>query len=166
MKLEDILARLQEWKEKILFGVVLLATVLISLSAKPLGGGVVDIDAEEMSAAIQASGAEQAIADRALRQLESPPEVTPTQPEAAEINRPFFDARDVYVQGRASAWSLTVTSYQGLPPIKLETPGFSTMHDFDVPAGPRPAAEKLGGFIPRDNRRVELTVQETSEFGD
>jgi hypothetical protein len=165
MNVDDILRKLGEWKEKILFAIVLIATVLISLNAEPLGGQVADIDAEVRAASIAAAGANQADAERAIRLLEKPVEITPTQPETSDINRPFYDERDTFVQGKPSAWSLTAEQYRSLPPIRLEAPGFAPMRDFDTPAGWRPALSKMDGFIPRDTRRIELKVSEKDEFG-
>jgi hypothetical protein len=167
MTLDDVLNRLGEWKERILFGVVLLITVLISLNAEPLGGGVADIDSEVRAASATAAGASSEITERAIRLLERPAEITPTAPSQDDINRPFYDERDVFVRGgRASAWSLTVQEYRSLPPITLDAPGFAQLHDFDAPAGLRPTLSRLDGYIPRDTRRVELKAEERSEFED
>jgi hypothetical protein len=167
MNANDILLKLSEWKEKILLGIVLIATLMISMKASPLSsGGIVNIDAETRQAAIQAAGATPEQAERALNQLERPTEITPTPPDQAQINRPYFDERDVYRSGRQSAWSLTQATYTSLPPIELEVPGMTSLPDFDTPAGPRPELSRLTGFIPRDGRRVVLREEQAPGFED
>ena len=114
-----------------------------------------------------AAGASSDVAERAIRLLERPTEITPTAPSQADINRPFYDERNVFVQGsKGSAWSLTVEEYRSLPPISLDAPGFTQLQDFDAPAGLRPALSRIDGFIPRDTRRVELKAEERGEFED
>lgn len=164
--MDKALRILDEWKEKILFGIVLLATIGIAMKARPLGGGLVDVDAEVRAASITAAGADQQTAERALRQLEKPGEITPTRPDPRDINKPFYDDAHVYAPTRASAWSLTQSTYEGLPPIQLSTPGFSGLDDFDVPAGMRPSLAALRAWIPRDNRRVDLRTEESAAPGE
>ncbi|MCC7507915.1 MAG: hypothetical protein IT464_00900 [Planctomycetes bacterium] len=154
--MDKALRILEEWKEKILFGIVLIATILIALKARPLGGGISDIDAEVRAGTMSTAQADPTVAEKALRLLEKPTEITPTQPDAKDINRPFFDDRDIYSPPKASAWSLTQETYEGLPPLELQAPGFSAMHDFDVAAGARPSLSRVAAYVPRDNRRVEL----------
>jgi hypothetical protein len=160
----DILLKLKEWKEKILFGIILLATLMVSVKAKPFSGSVRDINTETRQAAIQAAGADTEQARRVLQLLESPAEINPEPPDQAQVLRPFFDERDEYRTVRPSAWSLTQTTYTRLPPIELEMPGMTGLPDFDAPAGPRPLTSHLSGFIPRDPRPVSLGEEEGPAF--
>jgi hypothetical protein len=162
--MDQILTRLAAWKEKILFGVVLLATLLIVMKARPFGAGIVDIDSEQRQAAINASGVDQAVAEKVLTRLDKPGEWTPVQVDALRIDRPFYDDAQSYKPTRPTAWSLSQESYETLPPLKLSAPGFSPLPDYDMPAGPRPELSKAGGFVPRDRRPVVLTKVETGEF--
>jgi hypothetical protein len=157
--MENIKRLLSEWKERILFAVVLLATLMIALKARP-AGSVSEVDHEQRMAAVSAAGIDSAAATRALNLLESPPEITPTVPDAAQINRPFFDELARFQPPASSAWSLTVEQYQSLPPISLQAPGFPALMDFDTPAGPRPELARVNGLIPRDARDVVLRQQE------
>lgn len=170
--MDEFKRRLAEWKEKILFGVILIVTLLIAFKAQPrplppdVGGGVADIDTEVRAAARAAAGIDDRTAEQVLRLLENPTEITPTTADPDEISRPFYDELDVYRPPGSSAWSLTVEQYEGLPPIRLEAPGFTRITDFDVPAGPRPALDRVDGFVPRDRRPVSLSQEEGSEFED
>lgn len=155
--MENIMNRLAEWKEKILFGIVLLVTLTIVLKAEPFGGGVADIDAEARTSAITAAGIDQATAQKVLSRLENPGEYTPGKPEEAVINRPFFSERDAFEPSGPSAWMLTQESYESLPPLQLTVPGFSELPDYDIAAGPRPELALTRGLVPRDNRPVNLT---------
>ena len=162
--MDQILNRLAEWKEKILFGVVVLATLLIVLKAEPFGGGIVDIDSDQRQAAIRASGVDQAQAEKVLKRLESPGEWTPVQVDSLRIDRPFFDDAQKYKPTKPSGWSLSQESFETLPPLKLSTPGFSALNDYDMPAGPRPELSMAGGYVPRDKRPVTLSRVDTPEF--
>lgn len=164
--MEQILAKLSEWKEKILFVIVLIACVFVAMHARPLGGGIADIDAAEMDAAIKQSGIDAQQATYTLTRLQRPPEVPPSELDLAAINRPFFDERDVYTPAKASAWQLAQQEYKTLPPLELSSPGFQGMPDFDVPAGPLPGVSALRGYIPRDTRPVSISDINSSEFRD
>jgi hypothetical protein len=162
--MDKILNLLAEWKEKILFGVVVIATLLIVLKARPFGGGIVDIDSQTRQAAITASGVDQAQAEKVLTKLEKPGEWTPVQLDSLRIDRPFYDDAQSFKPTRASGWSLSQETYETLPPLKLSTPGYAGMNDYDMPAGPRPSLNIAGGYVPRDNRPVALSKVETGEF--
>jgi hypothetical protein len=160
MNASDLINKLGEWKEKILLGIVLIATLFIAgthVASKPFPGRATGIDSEVRAAAISASGATTEQAERVLRLLENPSDITPTPVNTARVNLPFYDERDVYVRERPSGWTLTQASYLSLPPIELELPGMTALADFDTPAGPRPDLSRLTGFVPRDGRRVVLS---------
>ncbi len=158
--MEDILNKLAEWKEKILFGVVVLATLLVVTKAEPLGGGVADIDAEVRSSAITAAGVDQNTANKVLTRLENPGEFTPSRPDEQDINSVFFGERAEYRRARPPAYMLTGEEFENLPPLQLTVPHFSALPDYDIPAGPRPALSKLDRAISRDTRPVDLTGDE------
>ena len=164
--MNPILTKLAEWKEKILFGIVVIACGFVAMNARPLGGGIADIDAAEREAAIKRSGIEAQMATYTLTRLEKPPEVPPTEVDMKLVNRPFFDEADRYTQPKASAWQLAQQEYKTLPPLEMSSPGFTTMPDFDLPAGPTPALRALRGYVPRDNRNVSLADISRSEFTD
>lgn len=170
--MDEIKRRLGEWKEKILFGVILIATLMIALKARPwplppdVGGGVAEIQTEVRQSARAAAGIDERTAEQVQRLLVNPTEIAPTVADPDDINRPFYDELDVYRPPGSSAWSLSVEAYESLPPIRLETPGFTRIEDFDVAAGPRPALSRVEGIIPRDRRPVTLHQEEGSEFED
>ncbi|MBZ0135450.1 MAG: hypothetical protein K8I27_03625 [Planctomycetes bacterium] len=164
--MDQALNMLNEWKEKILFGVVVLATLAIVMKADPMGGGIADIDQEENNAAILAANLDQMKANDVRKKLDDPPEWTPPKLEDIQIERPFYDAFDKFKAppGKGSGWSLSQDTYEQLPPLQLTMPGYSPLPDYDLPAGPAPTLSKAGGYVPRDTRDVSLTVEETSEF--
>ena len=164
--MDQILHRLDEWKEKILFVLVLLVTLAIVLKARPFGGGIVDIDSEQRQVQIQSAGIDQAQAEKVLTKLERPPEWTPTQLDGLRVERPFFDEDDGFMPpaNKGSSWSLSQATYENLPPLRLSVPGYSALPDYDMPAGPHPSLAAANGSVPRDTRPVELTQPETSEF--
>jgi hypothetical protein len=162
--MDQILNRLSEWKEKILFGVVVIATLLIVMKARPLGGGIVDIDSEQRQAAITAAKIDQAQAEKVLVKLEKPGEWTPVQLDSLRIDRPFYDDAQKYRTTRPTGWSLSQETFETLPPLKLSTPGFTPLNDYDMPAGPHPDLSVAGGLVPRDKRPVTLSKVETGEF--
>lgn len=164
--LDQILEKLAAWKEKILFGVVVLATLAIVMKARPFGGGVSDIDAEVRQTSIQASGIEQPLAVKVLERLEKPGDFSPVQLEKLRVDRPFFDDGHKFqpASDKGSSWSISQEAYETLDPLKLDMPGYSALPDFDLPAGPHPDLTNAGGYIPRDPRQVNLTNEETTEF--
>ncbi len=164
--MDEILKKLADWKEKILFGIVVIACGFVAMNARPLGGGISDIDATEREAAIKRSGIEAQMATYTLTRLEKPPEVPPTEIDMAQVNRPFFDEADRYSPPKGSAWQLAQQEYKTLPPLEMSSPGFTTMPDFDLPAGPTPALRALRGYVPRDTRTVSLADISRSEFTD
>jgi hypothetical protein len=164
--MDRILKLLAEWKEKILFGVVLLATLPIVITAAPaaLGGGIVDIDSDQRQAAIVAARIDQAQAEKVLTRLEKPGEWTPVQLDSLRIDRPFYDDAQLFKATKPTGWSLSQETYETLPPLKLSTPGYTAFHDYDMPAGPHPALRMAGGHVPRDRRPVVLTKIDAPEF--
>jgi len=166
--MDRVVMILSEWKERILFGIVVLVCLplLFSGVSTILGQSVVDIDAEQRQAAVTASQIEQPLAEKAIERLEHPPEASPLQIDTLKIDRPYFDDAQKYTPGRASGWSLSQETYENLPPLRLTTPGFAPMLDYDMPAGPRPALSAAEGYVPRDNRPVSLTKVETGEFDE
>lgn len=158
--MEDIRNKLAEWKEKILFGIVVLTTLMVVTKAEPMGGGVSDIDAEVRVAAIKAAGIDQETASMVLTKLENPGEFTPSRPDDEVINSVFFGERAEYRRSGPSAYMLSGEEYQGLPPLQLTVPGFPSLPDYDIPAGPRPLLSRVDRALPRDNRPVDLTGEE------
>jgi len=163
--MDQVLNMLAEWKEKILFGIVVLATLGIVMKTQ-FTGGIADIDQEQEQAAREASGLEAMKAQDVKTKLNDPPDWTPPRVEDIEVERPFYDSFDKFVSpsGKGSAWSLSQESFEQLPPLQLNMPGYSSLPDYDLAAGPTPALSKAGGFVPRDTREVSLTIEETSEF--
>lgn len=162
--MDQVINRLSEWKEKILFGVVVLATLLIVLKARPIGGSIVDIDAEQRKAAISAAGIDQAQAEKVITKLEKPPEWTPVQLDSLRVERPFYEAEDDFKANKPTGWSLSQETYESLPPVQLSLPGFSSLPDYDMPAGLRPGLSQAQAYVPRDERPVSLTRETSSEF--
>lgn len=164
MNLETITRRLSEWKEKILFCAVLLIAVYVARNGSPLGAGIDTIDAETRNTALQAAKLDETAGIKALEQLQKPPDLSPTPADPAEISRLFFDERDVFKPNKSSGWMLGKDSFLRLPPLPLVVPGFPALCDFDLPAGPSPDLVLARGMVPRDNRKVTLTVKDTGEF--
>jgi hypothetical protein len=164
--MDQALNMLAEWKEKILFGIVVLVTLAILFKAEPFGGGIADIDQEQRNAAIKAAGFDQMKAADVMTKLENPPDWSPPRLEDIQVERPFYDSFDSFrpASGKGSAWSLSQDTYEQLPPLQLTMPGYSGMPDYDVPAGPHPVLARAGGMVPRDTREVNLAVDESSEF--
>lgn len=164
--MDQLIQRLNEWKEKILFVLVLLVTLAIVLKARPLGGGIVDIDSEQRQAQIEAAGIDQAQAEKVLTKLEKPPSWDPVQLDSLRIERPFYEEGDDFTPSanKGSSWSLSQATYENLPPLQLSVPGYGALPDYDMPAGPRPSLKIANGSVPRDDRPVGLTEPETSEF--
>lgn len=163
--MDQALNMLAEWKEKILFCIVVLATLGVVMKIE-FSGGIADIDQQEETAAREASGLDPMKAQDVKTKLNDPPDWTPPKVEDIEIDRPFFEAYDKYSTppNKGSAWSLSQESFEQLPPLQLTMPGYSSLPDYDLPAGPTPALSKAGGFVPRDTRDVSLTTEDTSEF--
>ena len=89
-----IIRKLSEWKEKILFGCVLLAALYVARNATVLGGGIDVIDREARTSAMSGAGVDETTGMRALDRLQKPPDISPTPPDPAEINSLFYDERD------------------------------------------------------------------------
>lgn len=164
--MNPILTKLADWKEKILFGIVVIACGFVAMNARPFGGGIADIDEAESDAAIKRSGIDPKVASSTLTWLATPPEVPATEVDAKLMDLPFFDAANTYEAPTASAWQLAQQEYKTLPPLEMSSPGFTTMPDFDLPAGPTPALRALRGYVPRDTRTVSLADISRSEFTD
>ncbi|MEZ5993320.1 MAG: hypothetical protein R3E76_13360 [Planctomycetota bacterium] len=167
MSTDLILQKLAEWKEKILFAIVVLATlpILFTGLGVAFGESISDIDAEQRQNAIQASGVEQAVAVKVLEKLEKPGDFNPVQLDSLVVDKPFYDDGQRFTPtGNGSGWSLSQETYDSLPPLQLTVPGYSGLPDFDLPAGPHPDLSTAGAYIPRDPRRVSLTTEESSEF--
>jgi hypothetical protein len=163
---ETILRKLSDWKEKILFGCVLLAALYVARNANVLGGGIEEIDREARQAALAASGVEEATGMRALDRLKKPPDISPTPADPAEINRLFYDERHGFRSGKGSGWMLGQENFERLPPLPISVPPYPTLTDFDVPAGPLPDLSRARGITPRDVRPVTLSDTTASEFKD
>ncbi|MBK9974530.1 MAG: hypothetical protein IPP14_07130 [Planctomycetes bacterium] len=168
MDADAILRRLSEWKEKILFGGVLLASLFVARNASPFGSGVDTIDREARQSALSAAGVDEGVGMRALERLQKPPDVSPTPPEPKDITRLFYDERDTFASppGKGSGWVRGQENFERLPPVQLSVPGFPALTDFDLPAGPMPGLSRARGMVPRDPRKVALSDTETGEFTD
>ncbi|MCA8912037.1 MAG: hypothetical protein KDB82_10050 [Planctomycetes bacterium] len=166
--MDQWLNRLKEWKEKILFAIVLLVTIPILLTGlkTTFGESISDIDAAQRQASIQASGVEQAQAIKVLEKLEKPSDFNPVQLDNLRVDKPFYDDGQKFKvpEGKGSGWSLSQETYDRLPPLQLSVPGYSNLPDYDLPAGPHPDLSHAGGYIPRDPRGVSLTTETSSEF--
>lgn len=165
MNKDVIIAKLSAWKEKILFGVIVLATLAVAMKGRPLSSEVVvDTDSQQREAAIKKANIERDKANQAVDTLREPPDWSPVQVDGVRVDRPFFDDEDIYTPTRASAWRLSQATYESLPPLTLSPPGFIALPDYDLPAGPHPEFADAGGYIPRDARPVTLTAPGSSEF--
>lgn len=164
--LETVTRKLSEWKEKILFGAVLLLTASVATNASPLGGGIERIDAEARQAALVKTEVDEGRAMSARDALVKPPDVSPTPVKAEDVTALFFHERSAFSPSKSSGWMLGQESFEKLPPLPLVVPGISPLTDFDLPAGPMPALDRARGMVPRDGRAVVLTTPETSEFKD
>lgn len=164
--MNEILNKLADWKEKILFGIVVIACGFVAMNARPLGGGIADIDEAEIDAAIKRSGIDPKQATNTLELLKHPPEAKSIEVDAKLLDQPFFSKDNSYSAPKGSAWQLAQQEYKTLPPLEMSSPGFTTMPDFDLPAGPTPALRALRGYVPRDTRTVSLADISRSEFTD
>jgi hypothetical protein len=158
--LQGILLRLDHWKERLLFGLVALLTLLTAVSARPISGRVDDIHAEIRLGRARASGLEQETIARALTLLDRPVEISPTPLDVNRVEALYYDERDVYLRTRPSAWVLSRQSYEPMPAISLALPGLTGAADFDMPAGPRPEPRLWQGLVPRETRLVRLSPPE------
>lgn len=162
---EIVFAWLQEHKEKLLFGFVLLVTALIALQA-PVGGASLErIDAETRAKATSAAGLSAEEGERLIKRSRENEVQRVLEVPEAKISVLFFDDRSGYKSSRPSAWQLGSESFERLPPLLLGFPAFPGLNDFDMPAGAAPAPDRVVGYVPRDARKVVLTPAETSEFG-
>lgn len=168
LDLDTVLRKLSDWKEKILFGAVLLLTLNVARGSSPLGGGVDRIEAEARQAALTRAEVEETTGMKALDTLVNPPDVSPTLVKEDEIIGLFFDERNVFPASaekrKPSGWMLGQDNFERLPPLPLIVPGMPALADFDLPAGPVPELPRARGMVPRDNRGVVLTVPENREF--
>ncbi|MCC6465489.1 MAG: hypothetical protein IT463_09145 [Planctomycetes bacterium] len=164
--MDKVLQILSENKEKILFGGVLLATLLVALKASPLGAGIPAIEAEVRATSLQASGVNEAVANKAAERLVKPVDISPTPPDPKQISALFFDERDLFKPTKSNAWMLGQETFERLPPIQLALPGFPLLTDFDLPSGPGPGISRARGVVPRDTRVVSLADADTGEFND
>jgi len=163
---DTIVRKLSEWKEKILFGCVALAALFVARNATLTGSGVDNIDRDTRQSAMTAAGVDDATGMRALERLQKPPDISPTPADPAEINMLFYDERDGFKPTKGSAWMLGQENFERLPPLSILVPGYPTLTDFDLPAGPMPDLPRSRGAIPRDARKVSLSDTNTSEFTD
>lgn len=161
--MNDILNKLAENKEKILFAFVALVAVMIALAAPWGGAGVAEINSKAREAAIAAFG-DRSRAEQILKDVKQPdpPKTLPID-EKAVLAR-FYDDRARFSPSKPSAFIRSSESLERLPPISLSFPGFPPMPDFRLVAGPNPDVAKAGAYIPRDPRPVELVRKDTSEF--
>lgn len=163
--MNDIIQKLGEHKEKLLFGFVVLVALLVALKA-PLGGaGVESINSTQRHGAISAAGLDQTKADQILKQVKSPepPKSLPLDEKA--IVRRFYDDRAAFKPAKGSAFVRGTESLERLPALSVSFPGFPRLPDYDLIAGPTPEAARQRAYVPRDTRPVALTRKETSEFG-
>lgn len=166
MDTEAIIRKLSEWKEKILFGCVLLAALYVARNATVLGSRIDDIDKEARQAAIGAAGVDDATGMRALERLQKPPDISPTPADPKEIVSLFYDERDGFKPPKGSGWMLGQENFERLPPLAISVPGYPGLTDFDLPAGPMRDLSRTRGNVPRDGRTVALSDTDTSEFTD
>ncbi|MBX3475709.1 MAG: hypothetical protein KF754_15165 [Planctomycetes bacterium] len=166
MDTDTILRKLSEWKERILFCAVLLCVLYVARNATLTGAGIDTIDRETRQAAIGASGVDEQTGMRALERLQKPPDISPTPPDPAQVNRLFYDERDVYRLPRPSGWMLGQENFERLPPLPISVPDYPLLTDFDMPTGTMPDLSRARGIVPRDLRKVTLSDTDTSEFKD
>ncbi|MDC1142202.1 hypothetical protein OAU50_03855 [Planctomycetota bacterium] len=164
--MDNILKLLGDWKERILFVIVVLLALMIVTKAQWVGHGIDDVYSEEYTGSISATGIEPSIGDSAMKQLESPPDVAPEPPNPNEVDKIHFNARSKIVLTGSSGWMLTQDDFESLPPLSLSLPNFTEFADFDSPAGPSPEFSHLRGIVKRDGRAVSLSETSASEFGD
>lgn len=161
--MNDILNKLAENKEKLLFGFVALMALMIALKAPWGGAGVNDINSKAREAAVTAFG-DRTRAEQILKDVKTPepPKSIPLNDNA--IFSRFYDDRARFAPTRSSAFVRGSESLERLPPISLSFPGFPSLPDYRIIAGPSPDAARSSSYVPRDTRPVELTRKETSEF--
>ena len=164
--MNDILQKLADNKEKLLFGFVVLVALSVALKAPWGGAGVSEINNEQRDAAITAAGYDRAKADQVLKQVKSPepPKSLPLDPKL--ILRRFYDDRAAFSPTRSSAFVRGSESLERLPALSISFPGFPLLPDFELIAGPSPDAGRTTNYVPRDVRPVVLTRPENSEFNN
>lgn len=161
--MNDILKKLEENKEKLLFGFVVLMAVMIALKTPWGGAGTQDINNKARDAAITAFG-DRGRAEQILKEVKSPEPPKSLPLDESGIARRFYDDRARFVAPKASAYVRGSESLERLPALSLSFPGFTTLPDYRLIAGPSPVAAQTSDYVPRDERPVELTRKETSEF--
>ncbi|CAG0927209.1 hypothetical protein PLCT1_00286 [Planctomycetaceae bacterium] len=161
--MHDILTKLADNKEKLLFGFVVLMALLVALKAPWGGAGVSEINNNARSAAVSAYG-DSGRAEQILKEVKTPEPPKSLPLDEKGIFRRFYDDRAKYAPPKSSAYVRGTESLERLAPISLSFPGFPTLPDYQLIAGPSPDATKSNTYVPRDNRPVELTRKETSEF--
>ncbi len=161
-----IILKLQEHKEKLLFGFVVLLIVLIVMQAPAAGARLDAIDAEARAKATTAASLNSTDADRLIKQISETEQQRIAEIPDEKVSSLFFNDRSGFKPRKSSAWQLGAESFEKLPPLSLSFPGFPQLHDFDIPAGGSPAPERIIGYIPRDKRKVTLVQTEVNEFKD
>jgi hypothetical protein len=173
LDLDTVVRKLSDWKEKILFVVVVLLTANVATNASPLGGGIDRIEAEARQDALSKAKIEEGMAQKVREKLIAPGDVSPTRVDSEEFQKEvlslFYDERDVFPRAgkrKPSGWMLGQDNFEKLPPLPLVVPGTAPLADFDLPAGPVPELSRARGMVPRDPRTVILAAPDTSEFKD
>ncbi|MBP9891019.1 MAG: hypothetical protein KBG84_03880 [Planctomycetes bacterium] len=161
--MNDILKKLEENKEKLLFGFIVLMAVMIALKTPWSGAGTQEINIKARDAAITAFG-DRIRAEQILKDVKSPEPPKSLPLDETGIARRFYDDRARFVPPKSSAFVRGSESLERLPAISLSFPGFPALPDFRLIAGPSPDAARASNYVPRDERPVELTRKETSEF--
>lgn len=164
--MDNIIRLLGEWKERILFGIVLLLALLITTNAVWTGAGITDVYNEEYTSAIKSTGIEGELGGKAIEALKNPPDVSPKPPNPLAVDKIHYNERNAYVSTSSSGWMLIQEDFESLPPLSLPLPTYTGFADFDAPAGLSPQYSKLMGIVPRDTRSVSLAEANTSEFGN
>ncbi|MHC4840899.1 MAG: hypothetical protein ACYTDT_08095 [Planctomycetota bacterium] len=164
--MDNVLKLLGDWKERILFVIVVLLALLIVTKAQWLGHGIDDVYSEEYTGSINSTGIEGSVGGDAIKLLENPPDVAPEPPDPADVDKIHFNERSKYILKGSSGWMLSQDDYAELPPLSLLLPTHTEFADFDAPAGLSPAYSRLRGIVPRDTRPVSLSESAASEFGD
>lgn len=163
--MDNAIKILGEWKERILFVIVVLLALMIVTKAQWLGDGIEDVYSEEYTGSIKAVGIDPGVADDAIKMLESPPDIAPDPPNPSEVDRIHFNERKRY-PADTGGWMLAQKQYEAADELDLDLPGYSLFADFDAPAGESPRFTRIRGVVPRDARPVKLSAESTREFED
>jgi len=156
--------KLDAWKERLFFLLVLLLAALMLAKAPLFGSGVEEVYSELREGAIKASGMSVQEAAEVERKLTEPDPVVAIRPDPRDINGIMFDDRDRFTAEGGSSFVRGQESFEHLPPLSLALPGYSPLNDYDLIPGPRPNMDKIGAQVPRDRRAVKLTNRGEGEF--